>query len=204
MGKPEQKDPALKELFADDTQFQKWFESARPLLHQYFQIENPQRLQPKGREQFVNALLPSGLAIRGIIDRLDEAPNGDLRVVDYKTGKSPAPQYAREAHFQMQFYATALFLEQGQLPKRTQLIYLGNGRVLTYDPVQFDVQQVIAQLDAIWEQITHRIDLAHFEPKTGPLCNWCHFKNICPAYQGVAPQMSQSGIQKLLTAKRNK
>lgn len=194
------KDHSLRELFVTESEFAQWFASARPLISTYFRMENPQRLQPKAREQFVNAQLPSGLAIRGIIDRLDEAPNGDLRIVDYKTGKSPQPQYQHQAQFQMQFYATALYYAEGILPKRTQLVYLGNQRLLTYDPIQQDVDTVTFQLDSVWEQITMRIDAKNFEPKTGPLCNWCYFKEICPAFGGIAPEISSDGVAQLLTA----
>lgn len=195
------KDDSLPQLFPTESEFQQWFASARPLISTYFRMENPQRLQPKGREQFVNAKLPSGLAIRGIIDRLDQAPNGDLRIVDYKTGKSPQPQYQQQAHFQMQFYAAAIYYAQGVLPKRTQLVYLGNQRLLTYDPIPQDVDTVTFQLDAAWSEITARIEHDSFEPKTGPLCNWCYFKQICPAFGGIAPKMSIAGVTQLLTAK---
>ncbi|XCB30143.1 PD-(D/E)XK nuclease family protein [Arcanobacterium hippocoleae] len=198
------KDQQLPSIFAAEADFQEWFESARPLLTAYFKMENPKRLQPKGREQFVNAVLPSGLAIRGVIDRLDAAPNGDLRIVDYKTGKSPRPEYANQAHFQMKFYAAAIYYEQGILPKRTQLVYLGNQRILTFDPTEQDVDTVTFELDSAWNQIHERLISANFEPRTGPLCNWCHFQNICPAFAGIAPEMDADGAEQLLTAKRSK
>lgn len=196
------KDETLLKLFSTQTAFNEWFESARPLLHSYFLLENPQRLEPQAREQFVNAKLPSGLAIRGIIDRLDATPNGDLRIVDYKTGKSPLPRYAQQAHFQMKFYATAIYYEQNILPKRTQLVYLGDQRILTYDPVFADVEAITLQIDTVWEEITASIATEYFAPRTGPLCNWCYFKNICPAFDGVAPKMDLAGATQLLTAKQ--
>ena len=33
--------------------------------------------------------LPNGVPVRGFIDRVDIAPTGEVRVVDYKTGKAP-------------------------------------------------------------------------------------------------------------------
>ena len=41
--------------------------------------------------------LESGLQLRGIIDRVDVAPTGEVRIVDYKTGKAPRPEYAEGA-----------------------------------------------------------------------------------------------------------
>ncbi|WP_455951813.1 RecB family exonuclease [Arcanobacterium haemolyticum] len=197
-----EKSPADAELFTDSESFTTWLESARPLISSYFTLENPQYLEPHGRERFVNATLPSGLAIRGIIDRLDKAPNGALRIVDYKTGKSPAPRFQDGAIFQMRFYATALFYEEGTLPLRTQLLYLKDKRVFTYDPVPADVETTTNELNHVWSAIRGRIDDAHFEAKKGPLCNWCHFSSICPAFGNVAPEMSAEGVEKLLTAQR--
>ncbi|QJC22689.1 PD-(D/E)XK nuclease family protein [Arcanobacterium buesumense] len=194
--------PQSAELFEDDNQLTQWLESARPLISSYFTLENPQYLQPAGRELFVNATLPSGLAIRGIIDRLDKAPNGALRIVDYKTGKSPAPRFQDGAIFQMRFYATALFYDHGTLPLRTQLLYLKDRRILTYDPVESDIMTTTNELNRLWSAIRGRIDDGHFEAKKGPLCNWCHFVSLCPAFGNTAPPIDEAGVAQLLTAER--
>ena len=55
------------------------------------------------------AQLDSGLRLRGIIDRVDVAPTGEVRIVDYKTGKAPRPEYAEGALFQMKFYALVVW-----------------------------------------------------------------------------------------------
>ncbi|VEI12375.1 RecB family exonuclease [Trueperella bialowiezensis] len=199
-----EKDPSVLELFESERDQAEWLGSARPLIANYFHLENPQFLEPDARESFVNAVLPSGLAIRGIIDRIDRAPNGQLRLVDYKTGKSPAPRFQSEALFQMRFYATALYHSDAVLPARTQLIYLKDGRVLTYDPHPDDVAALAMEVDSIWSAIRGRIDSGVFEPSKGPLCNWCHFQDVCPAYGNTPPEMSESGVKQLLTAEVGK
>ncbi|CAM5693717.1 hypothetical protein SMICM304S_06807 [Streptomyces microflavus] len=55
----------------------------------------PHAAEPAERELFVETELESGLRLRGVIDRIDVAPTGDVRIVDYKTGKAPRPEYAR-------------------------------------------------------------------------------------------------------------
>ncbi|MDT7649213.1 MAG: putative RecB family exonuclease, partial [Pseudonocardiales bacterium] len=57
----------------------------------YFTLEDPRRLEPAERESYVETTLDSGLRLRGYIDRLDVARTGEIRVVDYKTGKAPPP-----------------------------------------------------------------------------------------------------------------
>lgn len=60
--------------------------SAAGLLQGYFAVEDPTRLEPAERESLISAVVDEELLIRGYLDRLDVAPDGALRVVDYKTG----------------------------------------------------------------------------------------------------------------------
>lgn len=90
--------PELTELFADDEEgrrLARWLEDAEKLVERWFTLEDPTRLEPAERELFVQAELESGLKLRGIIDRVDVAPTGEVRIVDYKTGKAPAPSIRR-------------------------------------------------------------------------------------------------------------
>jgi ATP-dependent exoDNAse (exonuclease V) beta subunit len=61
----------------------------RPWSSSWFSLEDPTRLEPAARELYVEAEV-EGLTLRGYVDRLDVAPDGAMRVVDYKTGRSPA------------------------------------------------------------------------------------------------------------------
>src|SRR3954452_15190007 len=90
-----------------------WLASAGTLVEKYFSLEDPTRIQPEGREQLVEVTLPDGLLLRGYVDRLDVAPNGALRVVDYKTGSTPREAFEAKALFQMKFYALVLWRTRG-------------------------------------------------------------------------------------------
>ena len=129
--------PELGTLFdvAQPAALTGWLTSAEQLVERWFALEDPTRLEPAEREMYVETVLDSGLTLRGYVDRLDVAPGtGDLRVVDYKTGKAPRPEYAQEPLFQMKFYALVLWRLRAMVPRRLQLVYLGSGDVLTYDP----------------------------------------------------------------------
>lgn len=196
-----EKHPEVLDMFSSRDELADWLASADVLVDNYFQMENPQFIEPAAREKFVNARLDSGLAIRGIIDRLDVSPSKQMRVVDYKTGKSPSPRFQDEALFQMRFYALALYLTTGSAPVRTQLVYLKDGRTLTYDPVPEDLPMLAGELNATWDQIERRLDAKEFESKPSKLCDWCYFKSICPAWGGTPPSISEEGIAHMRTAK---
>ena len=68
----------------DDPELTEWLTSAGELLDAYFGLEDPRGLEPAARELLVETELDSGLLLRGYIDRVDIAPTGEIRVVDYK------------------------------------------------------------------------------------------------------------------------
>ena len=80
----QEEEPEVAGLFTDEAEVGSWLTSAKALLDGYFTLEDPTRLDPAERESFVEVVLPGGLRLRGIVDRLDVAPSGQLRVVDYK------------------------------------------------------------------------------------------------------------------------
>jgi len=80
-------DERAEELFAPDSDpaaQAAWLDSCRTVLRKYFDLEDPTLLEPAERELYVEALLDSKLLLRGFVDRVDVAPNGAIRVVDYK------------------------------------------------------------------------------------------------------------------------
>ncbi|GAA3307624.1 RecB family exonuclease [Streptomyces cinereospinus] len=180
--------PEVEELFADDPEGERlagWLAEAERLVERWFTLEDPSRLEPAERELFVEAELDSGLRLRGIIDRVDVAPTGEVRIVDYKTGKAPRPEYAESALFQMKFYALVVWRLKGVVPRRLQLVYLGSGDVLTYDPVLADLERVERKLLALWEAIREATETGDWRPRPTKLCGWCDHRAHCPEFGGT-------------------
>ncbi|WP_190015620.1 RecB family exonuclease [Streptomyces lucensis] len=182
--------PEVTELFADDPGGERlagWLQEAERLVERWFTLEDPTRLEPAERELFVEAELDSGLRLRGIIDRVDVAPTGEVRIVDYKTGKAPRPEYAEGALFQMKFYALVVWRLKRVVPRRLQLVYLGSGDVLTYDPVLADLERVERKLLALWQAIREATESGDWRPRPTKLCGWCDHRAHCPEFGGTPP-----------------
>jgi putative RecB family exonuclease len=177
-------EPDVLGMFADEAELASWLTSARDLLDGYFTLEDPRRLEPVERESYLEVLLPGGLQLRGIVDRLDQAPTGELRVVDYKTGRSPGEAFEGKALFQMKFYALVLWRTRGVIPKRLQLMYLGNREVLAYTPDEADLLATERKLVALWAAIERAVQARDFRPHPSRLCDWCDHHAICPAKGG--------------------
>ncbi len=186
---PESK-PELSALFAGDTEGERltrWLGEAERLVDRWFSLEDPTRLEPAERELFVETELESGLRLRGVIDRVDVAPSGEVRIVDYKTGKAPRPEYSDGPLFQMTFYALVIWRLKGVVPRRLQLVYLGSGDVLTYDPVVADLERVERKLLALWDAISLATETGDWRPRPTKLCGWCDHQAVCPEFGGTPP-----------------
>jgi putative RecB family exonuclease len=90
--------PAIAELVLDQAA---WFKRAEELLGNYFTLEAPTTFEPTYRELHLEMDLSEKLYLHGYVDRLDVAPTGEVRIVDYKTGKSPKPGWEEKALFQL-------------------------------------------------------------------------------------------------------
>lgn len=184
-------------MFDDEVALDQWIDKTRDLVRGYFTLENPQRLEPAAREKRVDAYTHDGVRLRGFIDRIDRNPSGELRVVDYKTGKAPSPRFQDEALFQMRFYALLLKLTD-RMPLRTQLVYIKAGQTLTFDPTVDDIERFEDEVSGIWDRIERDAKRGEFAPRKNPLCNWCGVRAHCPLFDGVLPDAPADGMKRLL------
>jgi putative RecB family exonuclease len=165
-------------------------EEARALLSGYYRLEDPTRFDPESCEQRVEVELEDGTLLRGFVDRIDVAPTGELRVVDYKTGKAPPEARALaefKAMFQMKFYAVALLRSRGVQPARLRLLYLSDGQVLDYTPDLDELLRFEKTLIAIWRAIQSAGVTGDFRPNPSRLCDWCPHHSHCPVFGGTPP-----------------
>ena len=188
-------EPELAELFdpsgPTDGEGADWLATCRAVLDRYFTLEDPRRLEPAERELYVETLLDSKLLLRGFVDRIDVAPDGAIRVVDYKTGRAPGEQFEARALFQMKFYALVVWRTRGVLPAMLQLIYLGNGEILRYVPDEQDLLATERKVEAIWRAIRRAEEAGDWRPSPSRLCDWCAHKAICPAFGGTPPPLPE-------------
>ncbi len=181
--------PDLAGIF-DDAQRDELLAEARALLSGYYRLEDPTRFDPQCREERVEVELADGTLLRGFIDRIDVAATGEVRVVDYKTGKAPPAARAVaefKAMFQMKFYAVALLRSRGVAPTRLRLIYLADGQVLDYSPDHDELLRFEKTLIAMWRAIQAAGRTGDFRPSQSRLCDWCPHQQYCPLFGGTPP-----------------
>jgi putative RecB family exonuclease len=185
-------EPVLAEMFTGEGPvLAEWLATCRSVLDRYFTLEDPRRLEPAERELYVETLLESKLLLRGFVDRLDVAPDGAIRVVDYKTGRSPGEMFEAKALFQMKFYALVIWRTRGVVPAVLQLVYLGNGEMLRYVPDEADLRATERKVEAIWRAIKIAEESGDWRPNRSRLCDWCSFKAHCPEFGGTPPPLPE-------------
>ena len=186
-----QAEPELATLVAEGPDaMRQWVQDAAVLVERWFDLEDPTRLEPAERELYVEAEV-DGLTLRGYVDRLDVAPGGELRVVDYKTGRSPSQLFEAKALFQMKFYALVLWRTRGVVPRMLQLVYLGNSELVRYVPEERDLLATERKVRALWAAIERAAADGDWRPSPSRLCDWCSFRDLCPAHGGTAPPLPE-------------
>jgi len=116
--------------------------------------------------------------IQGIVDRIARARPGSYEIHDYKTGGSLPPRWRIDQDRQLALYQIGLEQNYPDV-ERVELIwhYLAFNKTLhsTREPQQLaDLQaQTIKLIDVI--ESTHE-----FPARSGPLCRWCNYRDLCP------------------------
>ena len=178
-------DPTCAEPVEDDYQL---LVDARTLLRGYFTMENPLGFDAHAQEMPVDFTLPNGVPVRGFIDRVDIAQTGEVRVVDYKTGKKPLPRYSQDAQFQMRFYALVYWRLFGVVPTQLKLMYLKVMDSMILTPSREELEYFERDLAELWWKIEADGKAGSFRPQQSKLCGWCAFQSLCPVFGGTPPE----------------
>ena len=192
------KEPELDQMLAEPAERDRFFADARERLATYFTMENPQRLEPAGREEFLEYALDDGPRLRGVIDRLEVAPDGSIRITDYKTGKTPSARFGQQAKFQMRFYALLVERLRGRRPALLQLLYLRDGGTVVLRPTDQDLDLIEHEIRELWDAIAHAARTATFIPQRSRLCDWCSFQALCPEFGGTPPALDPAAVERSL------
>jgi putative RecB family exonuclease len=149
---------------------------------------------PVGVERTVS-MRTDRLAVSGRVDRIDDR-DGELVIVDYKTGRSvPGVDDARGSQA-LALYALAARRTLRRACRRVELHHLPSGTVAAFEHTDESFARHIARAEASADDIVAATDtLASgaaaddvFPPAPGPSCSWCDFRRNCPEGLAVSAQ----------------
>jgi putative RecB family exonuclease len=159
-----------------------FYAEAEALLRNYFLLEDPSTIHPIGIELKLEVELGS-LRLRGVIDRL-ELDAGKLVVTDFKTGKAPNQRYEQGRLGGVHFYAFLCERLFGRRPDRIQLLYLQEPVAIIAEPTEQSIKGLEQRASAIWQAVERACETENFRPRPSGLCEWCSFREYCPAWGG--------------------
>jgi putative RecB family exonuclease len=178
-------DPEFVELGLGRDDAEAFVADAEKLIDNYFRLEDPTTVHTIGVELGVE-IENDGLRLRGIIDRLDIGPDGALTVVDYKTGRAPSERYEQGKMGGVQTYALLCEKVLGRAPVEVRLLHLRDPVAISAVATPQTIRGQQRRTSAVWSAIERACVSEDFRPKVGPLCNFCHFKPSCPAFNNAA------------------
>ena len=177
-------------LFSSVEEERDWGIDGLKLLNNYMTIEDPTTFNPLERERWVRGSIED-LNLRGILDRMDRNRNGELIIVDYKSGKAPMAKYKEPRFFALKLYALLIREELGEMPAELKLIYLKNSTIHTLKINEEDLNTARREILEIWTNIKKAYKENKFPAVKNNLCDWCYYKPICPEFNENPPSTEE-------------
>jgi hypothetical protein len=146
------------------------------------------------------------LALHGRVDRLDER-DGELVVVDYKTGRRPPEEHDARASIALALYAFAAERMLRQRCRRVELHHLPTGTVIGAEHTDESLARQIRRAESIAADAVAATGLlgagqppdAAFPARPGALCSWCDLRRHCPEGRSAGPERDPwSGVEHLV------
>lgn len=175
--------------FADASQMMAWRDQAAEWVRLYLVDEHRRgstETEPRGVERTV-AARTALLAFSGRADRIDER-DGELVIVDYKTGRSKLTTDDARGSAALALYALAAERTLHQRCRRVELHHIPTGDVAAFEHTEASLQQQVERAEQTATDITAAVDTVAggadpnevFEPHPSPGCSWCDFRKHCP------------------------
>lgn len=176
-------DPEFTGLRLAGSAEEEFFADAEALTRRYFELEDPNAVRVVGTELRLEAQVGS-LRLRGIIDRLELDADGGLVVTDYKTGKAPGQLQEQGRLGGVHFYAFLCEAVLGRRPAKVQLLYLRDRLAIATVPSEQSIRGLKTRTAAVWSAVETACRREDFRPNPSRLCQWCAFRQWCPAFGG--------------------
>ncbi len=155
------------------------FKKAQKFLLEYLDSELHKFHKPILIEQAFTLHLDPTLKILGKIDRVDDIGNGEIEIVDYKTGANMPTQKEIDLDLQMGIYALAA-VDAGILNRKIDKVrmcfyFFETGSKMVTTRKTDDLEAIKKQIFEMRDTIEH----SDFACSKGMLCQNCEYKILC-------------------------
>jgi len=194
-------------LLSGDDEAAFW-ESSRECLRAYYRIERPTEANIVELEKWVTT--PFGeFEVGGFIDRLERDSHG-LVVSDYKTSRPKPVHYSTDNFRQLTYYALMCETQLNETPHSVRVYYLGGGkdefprdqRVVSQAVTPTTLNEVRDTARRVFGGITSAESTGEFSTNVTKLCEWCDYKEWCPAHGGELARAREEGTARVNVRRR--
>ena len=181
--------------FRDPEQSAAWRLRVRDAVTEYLRVSDRDH-QPVGIERSVS-LKTDEVAITGRIDRLDDR-QGELVVVDYKTGRQVPTDDDARTSLPLALYAVAASRMFRRPCHRVELHHVPSGTIASHEHTDESLARKVAEAESIASDLRRAdaefkevgVESTRFAPRTSAICSWCDFRAHCPEGQQMGPEKS--------------
>lgn len=183
--------------FRDDAQSHQWRDITARWVHDYLDEHADPAHEPLARERTVGATT-GALALNGRVDRIDDR-DGELVIVDYKTGRRPLSDDDARGSQALALYVVAVRRTLRRPCSRVELHHLPTGQVSAFAHTEESLARHVARAEATAEDIVVATDTLAagarpdevFPPAPSPVCSWCDFRQHCPEGRSAAKDLDR-------------
>jgi len=127
--------------------------------------------------------------VQGVVDRIVRTRDGTIEIHDYKTGSYVPSQKRLDEDRQLALYQIGVSNELGHdAPIRLVWHYLAKNRRCVSERSPEQLEQLRAETIELIDRIEAERE---FPAEKNRLCDWCEFRDICPAWGGTPPTREQ-------------
>jgi RecB family exonuclease len=186
----------IAEGYRDADQAATWRERARDWVVEYVRGLDPDD-EPRAVERAFAATYRD-TQLRGRVDRLDDR-DGELVVVDYKTGRRGVTADEARGSWALAIYAYAVERTLRRPCRRVELHDVRTGEVVAHEHTVESLRRQLDRIDAAAEDVRLAVEgaaaggdaAALFPPRPSPGCAGCDFHRSCPEGRAAAPQVRE-------------
>jgi RecB family exonuclease len=177
-----------------------WYRHARDVLSRHHELYAADYRPAVACEQWFELDLGDGVAVRGSIDHVARTPSGGLGIVDWKTNRRARSRSEVASSLQLAIYALAARELWGREPEWVALDFVVPGLRVSVDRSEIDADGAVARI----RDVARRIADEQFPASPSPLCGWCDYRSLCPAFEGEGPDVPGLAVVELKRLRRRR
>ena len=191
---------AKRTVWTSETEYDAWRDEGARMLKNFYSENAPWNFSVVDLESKFEVLIRDEArgethVLAGKIDRIDKLNDGTYEIIDYKTARKLPPQEKVDNDLQLSIYHLGL---QKKWPSvrpdqiKLSLYFLKHGEKLSTSRNAAETASTKNGVLSTINEIREKLDSnERFEPNPSPLCDWCAYKPICPAWRHLYRQNNQ-------------